>query len=186
MSFAHSRAAWDILIVRVRKFHDEELSASSRRWCMSPSAPWSARKIAGCSPVPGRFPPLAFADPSLLSQSLDLLVEREVQGYVPLFHSLASRASGRRIDCGEKCRVLEWLHKIGYCARCVAPLSHPALVMRRNNETIASAVIVRTRPRDTCCWHRAYRAQRGWQTIDVVMLAGWRLALIGWVLSQHN
>ena len=34
-------------------------------------------------------------------------------------------------------------------------------------------------------WHLTHRAQRGWQSIDVVMLAGWA-ALIGWVLSQHH
>jgi hypothetical protein len=33
-------------------------------------------------------------------------------------------------------------------------------------------------------WHRTHRARSGWQSIDVVMLAGWG-ALIGWVLMRH-
>jgi hypothetical protein len=33
-------------------------------------------------------------------------------------------------------------------------------------------------------WHRAHRARRGWQSIDVVMLAGWA-GLVGWVLLRH-
>jgi hypothetical protein len=33
-------------------------------------------------------------------------------------------------------------------------------------------------------WHQAHRARRGWQSIDVVMLAGWA-GLVGWVLLRH-
>jgi len=33
-------------------------------------------------------------------------------------------------------------------------------------------------------WHRAHRARRSGQSIDVVMLLGWA-ALVGWVLLRH-